>query len=378
MADPGKTESATAKKKEEARKKGQVVRSVEINVVLNVLASFIVLKTAGSYMMNNLKEISIYFWSNIATFAIDANTMPAFISFLVIRTLLIMLPLLAAVFVVAILSNVLQFGFLITFEAMKPSFDRINPASGFKRVFFSKRIIFELIKAIFKIVVISYILYSTSKKILNEIFLTPLMDINTYFLFTADSIYKLGMKVVLAFIVFSIIDYLFQKFEFEDSLKMSKQEVKDELKQMEGDPLIKSRIRQIQREMARKRMISEIPYADVVITNPTHVAVALRYKEGEDEAPKIVAKGMNLMAEKVKQIAREHSVIIVENPPLARTLVKLEVGWSVPPDLFQAVAEILAFVYQAKGKIRLEENDKKVDNNILNDTYIPRPDIGGI
>src|ERR1035437_175610 len=377
MADPGKTENATAKKKEEARKKGQVARSVEINVVLNVLASFLVLKTAGDYIMHNLKELSIYFWGNILTFSIDPNTMTSFITFVVIRIILIMLPLLAVVFVIAILSNVLQFGFLITFESMKPSFDRVNPASGFKRIFLSKRIIFELVNATFKIAVISYILYSTSKKILNEIFLTPLMDINTYFLFAADSIYKLAMKVVVAFIVFSIIDYLFQKYEFEDSLKMSKQEVKDELKQMEGDPLIKSRIRQIQRELARKRMISEIPQADVVITNPTHVAVALRYKEGEDDAPRIVAKGINLMAETVKQIARDNRVSIVENPPLARTLVKLEVGWSVPPDLFQAVAEVLAFVYQAKGKIRLEENDKKVHNSILNDTYIPRPDIGG-
>jgi flagellar biosynthesis protein FlhB len=377
MAEPGKTENATAKKKEEARKKGQVARSIEINVVLNVLASFLVLKTAGEYIMHNLKELSIYFWGNVLTFSIDPNTMASFISFVIIRILLILLPLLAVVFVVGILSNVLQFGFLVTFEAMQPKFEKINPASGFKRIFFSKRLIFELIKAIFKIVVISYILYSTAKKILNEIFLTPLMDINTYFMFAADSVYRLGMKVVIAFIVFSIIDYLYQRYEFEDSLKMSKQEVKDELKQMEGDPLIKSRIRQLQRELARKRMISEIPHADVVITNPTHVAVALRYREGEDEAPKIVAKGINLMAEKVKEIARANSVIIVENPPLARTLVKLEVGWSVTPELFQAVAEILAFVYQAKGKIRLEENDKKVDNSILNDIYIPRPDIGG-
>jgi flagellar biosynthetic protein FlhB len=185
------------------------------------------------------------------------------------------------------------------------------------------------------------------------------------------------MKIVVAFIVFSILDYLYQRYEFDDSLKMSKQEVKDEMKQMEGDPLVKSRIRQIQREFSRKRMISEIPRADVVITNPTHVAVALRYDEGKDEAPKVVAKGINLMAEKIKDIAREHNVVIVENPPLARTLIKLDVGWSITQDLFQAVAEILAFVYQAKGKIRLDEKGKKVDNTILNDKYIPYPEIGG-
>ena len=146
-------------------------------------------------------------------------------------------------------------------------------------------------KAVFKIVIIIYISYSTVKKILNEIFLTPLMDINTYFTFSADTIYRLGMKIVVAFIVFSILDYLYQRYEFEDSLKMSKQEVKDEMKQMEGDPLVKSRIRQIQREFARKRMISEIPKADVVITNPTHVAVALRYNEGRRRCAQSDSKG---------------------------------------------------------------------------------------
>ncbi|HDQ26028.1 MAG TPA: EscU/YscU/HrcU family type III secretion system export apparatus switch protein, partial [bacterium] len=221
--------------------------------------------------------------------------------------------------------------------------------------------------------VIGYIFYTTIKKLMNDIFMTPLMDIDTYLAFAVDSVFGLGIKVVFAFIVFSILDYLYQKYDYEDNLKMSKQEVKDELKQMEGDPLVKARIKSIQRELARNRMISEIPEADVVITNPTHIAVALRYKEGADEAPVIVAKGINLMAEKVKEIARQNSVIIVENPPLARALVKLEVGWQIPSDLFQAIAEILAFVYQAKGKIKLEENAKKSDNILDNDIYLPNP-----
>jgi flagellar biosynthetic protein FlhB len=379
MADPGKTESATPKKREDAKKKGQVVRSIEINAVLNVLISLVILKISGDYIMHNLKELANYFWGNITLFnnKLDENFIMPFIVKLLGRFIMIMLPLLASVFVMGILSNVAQFGFLVSFDSLKPSFDKINPGKGFKRIFFSKRLIFELAKAIFKIVIIIYIAYSTVRKILNEIFLTPLMDINTYFTFSADTIYRLGMKIVVAFIVFSILDYLYQRYEFEDSLKMSKQEVKDEMKQMEGDPLVKSRIRQIQREFARKRMISEIPKADVVITNPTHVAVALRYNESEDEAPKVIAKGINLMAEKIKDIARANSVVIVENPPLARTLIKLEVGWSITQDLFQAVAEVLAFVYQAKGKIRLEEKGKKVDNTILNDKYIPYPEIGG-
>jgi flagellar biosynthetic protein FlhB len=270
--------------------------------------------------------------------------------------------MLLVVFVTGIASNVLQFGFLVSFESLKPSFEKINPAAGFKRIF-SKRLLFELAKDLFKIAVIGYVFYTTVKKIFGDIFMTPLMDMDTYFNFATAAVYKLGMKIVIAFIIFAIIDYLWQRYDYEDNLMMSKQEVKDELKQLEGDPLIKSRIRNIQREMARKRMISEIPQADVVITNPTHVAVAIRYKEGSDNAPLLVAKGINLMAEKVKDIARKNSIIIMENPPLARALVKLEIGWEIPPELFQAVAEILAFVYQAKGKIKLEETPENVDNS---------------
>jgi flagellar biosynthetic protein FlhB len=377
MADPGKTENATPKRREDARKKGQVARSMEVNSVLNVLITLVVLKFSGDYIMHNIKEIANHYWGNILTFTFDMNTVGPFLTEIVTRLLLILLPVLGAVFLVAILSNIAQVGFLITFDPLKPSFDRINPAKGFQRIFLSKRLIFEVIKALFKISVIGYIFYTTVKKMLDDIFLTPLMDISTYFLFSASAVYKLGMKIIVAFFIFAAIDYLFNKYEFDDNLKMSKQEIKDEMKQMEGDPLIKSRIRQIQRELARKRMISEIPQADVVITNPTHVAVALRYKEGEDEAPMIIGKGMNLMAERIKEIARANSVIIVQNPPLARALVKYEIGWSIPPDLFQAVAEILAYVYQAKGKIILEETGKKVDNTILAEKYIPNPNIGG-
>lgn len=350
---------------------------MEINAVLNVLVSFLILKITGEYIFHQMKEVSAKIWSSVLSTPIDMNMIMPFTTEIILKLIMILLPLLAAVFLMGVISNVAQVGFMVSFEPLKPSIDRINPAKGFQRLFLSKRIIFEIVKAVVKIVVIVYIFYSAVKKILDDIFLTPLMDVNTYFLFSAAAVYKLGMKLIVAFVIFSILDYLFQKYEFEDNLKMSKQEVKDEMKQMEGDPIIKARIRQVQRELARKRMISEIPQADVVITNPTHIAVALRYKEGVDGAPTVVAKGINLMAEKVKEIARANQVIIVPNPPLARALVKLEVGWEIPNELFQAVAEILAFVYQAKGKIRLEENTKKVDNSILADKYIPNPEIGG-
>lgn len=372
MAEPGKTEKATPKKREDARKKGQVVRSIEVNSLLNVLMALVVLKFFGPYIMTVLKGSAAYFWGNAFSIELTPESTMKEMILIMQKIVMALLPILITVFVVALASNVTQFGFLITFEPLKPNIDKISPIKGLKRMF-SKRTLFEFIKAIFKIGVISYILYSSVRKVFNEIFMTPLMDIETYFVFVASIAFKLSMKIIIAFVVFAIIDYLYQRYDYEDNLKMSKQEVKDELKQMEGDPFVKARIRNIQREMARKRMISEIPHADVVITNPTHVAVALRYEEGGTGAPVIVAKGMNLMAEKIKEIARKNSVVIVENPPLARSLVKLEVGWEISPEFFQAVAEILAFVYQAKGKIKLEENGKKVDNSLNNGNLLTNP-----
>jgi flagellar biosynthetic protein FlhB len=374
MAEPGKTEKPTPKKKEEARKKGQVAKSQEINSTLNVLAGFVILLVAGEYMMFGIKQFAAHYWGNAFTYKITEESVIIMMQSMTGKLLMLMAPMFAAVFITAVISNIIQVGFHITFEPLKPKISNINPVQGMKRMF-SLRSLVELIKSIIKIAIIGYIFWSTVRKVMNDIFMTPLMDMETYFSFAAGTALKLAAKIVGAFIVFSLVDFLYQKWQYNDNLKMSKQEVKDEYKQLEGDPLIKSRIRSIQREMARKRMISEIPQADVVITNPTHVAVALKYDESGEKAPFIVAKGMNFMAEKIKEIARKNRVVIVENPPLARTLVKLELGWEIPPEMFQAVAEILAFVYQTKGKIRLDENEKKVDNKPLRDDIIPY--IGG-
>ncbi|MFP4465920.1 MAG: flagellar biosynthesis protein FlhB [Candidatus Goldiibacteriota bacterium] len=370
MAEPGKTEKATPKKKDEARKKGQVAKSMEVNSMLNVLMGFVVLMIAGTYMLHGMKDLAGFFWGNVLTYDISMESMKNFIFEVIIKTLLIMLPVFIVLFITGIASNILQVGFKITWEPIKPKISNINPVKGLKRIF-SRRTLFELVKAIMKVTVIGYLFYTTVKKMFDEIFLTPLMEIEMYLMFAASTALALGLKVVAAFVVFALIDYLFQKWQFEDNLKMSKQEVKDEMKQLEGDPMVKSRIKNIQREMARQRMISEIPGADVVITNPTHIAVALKYEENGEKAPMIVAKGVNLMAEKIKTLARENQIVIMENPPLARELVKYEVGWEIPPELFQAVAEVLAYVYQAKGKIKLEEKAKKLDNTNLESTLTP-------
>jgi len=361
MAEPGRTESATPKKREEVRKKGQVARSLEINSVLNLLAVFVLLKIFGGYLFDGIKTLSVHFWKNIFLFDLNPDTINQIIFFILFRFLVIMLPVFLIVVLIGILSNIIQVGFFVTFEPLKPQIDNINPAKGFKRIF-SRRAFIDIGKTAFKILIIMYILYSVVKKIINDIFVTPLMDIDSLFIFSASAVFSLAMKIIIAFLVFAIIDYVYQKWEFEESIKMTKQEVKDELKQLEGDPLIKARIRNIQREMARRRMISEIPQADVVITNPQHIAVAIKYQENKDNAPRVVAKGINYMAQRIKQIARENGIIIVENPPVARALYKLEIGWEIPEELFQVVAEILAFVYQAKGKIKVEEKLKKVDN----------------
>ena len=212
MAEPGKTEKATPKKREEARKRGQIIRSVEINSMLNVLICLIVLKIFGGFIFDNIKMLSSYFWDNVTTIAITPDAMGSFVNFIISKLLLIILPIFVAVFIIGILSNVLQFGFLITFEPLKPSFDKINPFRGLKRLF-SKRMLFELGKSIIKIFVISYIFYSMIKKIFNEIFITPLMDIETYLSFSADIAFSLGIKITVAFIIFSILDYIYQNLK---------------------------------------------------------------------------------------------------------------------------------------------------------------------
>lgn len=334
---------------------------MELIALMNVLVVLVTLKVGGDYMLSNIKLTANHFWNNVGGIDLTPELFLQQSVFIMRQLTLILLPVFVVVVLAGLLSNIMQVGFQVSFEPLKPAFDKINPAKGFQRIF-SRRSMIDLVKAMIKIVIIGYIFYSTVRKIFNDIFNTPLMDIDTYLIFVGSTVFSLGMKMLAAFAVFSIADYIYQKWEFEDSIKMTKQEIKDEMKQMEGDPLIKARIRNIQREMARKRMIAEIPHADVVITNPTHAAVALRYKEGEDNAPVIVARGLNYMAQRIKQIARDNKVVVVENAPLARALVKYEVGWEVPPEFFQAIAEILAYVYQVKGKIRLEEKGKKLDN----------------
>ncbi|MEN6460466.1 MAG: flagellar biosynthesis protein FlhB [Syntrophomonas sp.] len=343
-----KTEQATPRRREEAKKQGQVFKSTDLNSAIILLAGCSALFISFPYMLSQLEGFtSLYLLNRTLE---DINNEYAYFLLLEVLWLLakMLLPVFLATFIAALLITYLQVGFVFSSEALLPKMDRINPIEGFKRIF-SIRALVELVKSLLKVSVAGYIVYSVIKK---YIYVFPkfvdmelLATINTL----ASIILEMALKVGIVFLIIGVIDYIYQWYEYEKSLKMSKYDVKQEFKQVEGDPQVKSRQRQIQREVAMKRMMAEVPKADVVITNPTHFAVALKYDVTSMTAPTIVAKGQDFIAKKIREVAEENRVVIVENPPLARTLYHtLEIGDVVPEELYQAVAEVLAFVYKQK------------------------------
>jgi flagellar biosynthetic protein FlhB len=269
--------------------------------------------------------------------------------FYLTQILVAVAPVLGAILLAGLLVNYLQVGVLFTAKPLSPKWSNINPASGFKKIV-STRTLVEALKTILKVGLIGWVAYATVKSAMPE--LIPAMDMSSVdsLLFMGDLTLRVMTRILGLLLVLAVLDYAYQRWFYLDSLKMTKQEVKDELRQSEGDPLIRTRIRQIQREMARRRMFDAVPRANVVITNPIHVAVALEYKD-HMRAPKVVAKGERVVAERIKDQARKHRIPVVENPPLARALFKAcPVGAEIPGDLFEAVAEVLAFVYRMNQK----------------------------
>jgi flagellar biosynthetic protein FlhB len=258
-------------------------------------------------------------------------------------------PLLATVFVTAILSNIMQVGFVLSGEPIKPKLSKLDPIKGLGRLF-SKQSFMELFKSLLKLAIIGAVAYLTVRGEMKNLLLLGEMELNSIIAYILLTIFKIFIRCTLAMIFLVIIDYAFQKWDFEKRMKMTRKEVKDELKRTEGDPLVKSRIRSIQMQMARKRMMQAVPQADVVITNPTDLAVALKYDSSVMEAPKLLAKGSGRIAKKIKELAEEHDIPIVENKELAQGLYSsVEIGQEIPPILYQAVAEVLAYIYKLKG-----------------------------
>ncbi len=343
-----KTEEPTAKKRADARKKGQVARSQELNAAFVLLIGFLTLRVLWEYIYDNIAQYTIYIYSHLAQSVSIEGLMELFIGIMIVLAKTVM-PIMLVILIIGLAVNLFQVGFMFSTEQLEFKLDKLNPINGFGRIF-SKRSLVELFKSIFKIIVIGYFLYLYLK---DQIPLVPqfiFFDLPQSLATAADIIFTMAFQVVGVIMVMAAADYAYQKWQMTQDLKMSKQEVKDEYKQTEGDPQIKGKIRQKQRQMAMQRMMSEVPKADVIVTNPTHLAIALRYSKGM-VAPLVVAKGQDIVAERIKQIAREHHIMIVENKPVARALYQaVEVGGVVPAELYQAVAEILAYVYRIKHR----------------------------
>jgi flagellar biosynthetic protein FlhB len=345
-----RTEKATGKKRADARKKGQVAVSKEVSSVMIMLTSLGIFYFAGSWMFWNMSELISRIYQNIGTLSIasvaDAS---AFSLEIFYRLLLVLLPFLLPIAIAGFLANVMQIGFQINTEAMALKLTKLNPISGMKR-FVSLKSLVELGKSIIKILFIGGIAYLILKSDLEEFPNLIQQEVGQIVVFIARVSLKLFFLVSLAMIVLAVLDYIYQRWQYEQDLKMTKQEVKDEFKQSQGDPKVKARIRGVQLEMARRRMMEAVPEADVVITNPTHLAIALKFNAHEMIAPRVVAKGAGFVAQRIREIAEENRIPLVEEKPLAQALYKMvEIGDYIPAELYRAVAEVLAYVYRLKG-----------------------------
>lgn len=267
----------------------------------------------------------------------------------IIELLLLIWPFLVFGFAITFIVTVYQVGWKVTAKPMEPKLSKFNPINGFKRIF-SKDSLFELLKSVIKVGVIAYVAYTNLVEEADNLFVLYEISLNQAIALVGNIIIEFGIEISIVFIVIGIIDYMYQKWKFGEDMKMTKQEVKDEYKNTEGDPQIKGRIRQKMREASQRRMMQDVPKADVVITNPTHFAVAIKYDAEVSKAPIVVAKGEDYLAQKIKEVARENNVEIVENKPLARMLYhNVDIGAEIPPELYQAVAEVLAMVYHMKN-----------------------------
>lgn len=350
FAEDGKTEKATPKRKQDARGKGQVLQSKEANTALVLLFVFLTLKLLGGYMFSTINSFWVRLMEEYPKQKDIFST--AVLSKLFYESIICISKILAPILAVSLITGLAicyaQVGVLFTTETLKIKLDRINPLSGLKRIF-SMRSIAELLKSILKIFFIGYIAYSYIKgEIVNVLNLMGMEPLDSAVYIFSVSI-NVALRICFALLFIALLDYVYQWWDYEKSLKMTKQEIKEEYKQMEGNPEIKGKIKQKQRQMSMRRMMTEVPKADVVITNPTHFAIAIKYDASIGAAPIVLAKGQDYVAQRIKEIARENKIEIVENKPLARQLfATVEIGEAIPQDLYQAVAEVLAFVYNLK------------------------------
>lgn len=345
------TEPATPRRLEKAREQGQVFKSMEAISVATLLAAYLALVLTGPATWQRLTRFSTNWWGSLSRQEVTAENLGNLALQTILITGVTIAPLMVLVLVAGLLANYFQVGFLFALRPLVPDLGRVSPLQGLKRLF-SKRSAVELIKALFKITVVGLVAYQSVMSAVEQLPLLLGATPEAVLSQVGQMVSSLFFRVVLAMVVLAVFDYAYQRWEYQQSVKMTKQEVKEELRETEGSPEVRQAIRRRQREMARRRMMAEVPRADVVVTNPTHYAVALRYDAAEMAAPQVVAKGQGFVAQRIREIAREADVPVVENPPLARGLFNsVEIGDPVPAELYQAVAEVLAFVYRLKGKV---------------------------
>lgn len=349
-----KTEPATAKKLQDARDEGKVAKSKELDAAFQLLALFLSIKVFLGYFGDGLTASFYEVYKKIPD--IVNNSIGGFsnrqaqdlVSYGLLHIFKTVMPIFIIGVVVTLFVSIIQVKWKVTFKPMKPNFSKMNPLQGFKKIL-SKESLFELVKSVAKIALICIIAYVNIKKYAGELFILYEINLKQAISLVGEVIIDTGLKISIFYIVIGFADYIYSKHKFNEDMKMTKQEVKDEMKNTEGNPEIKGRQRQVMRQASQRRMMQNVPEADVVITNPTHLAVALKYDTQIASAPVVVAKGEDYVAQKIKEVAKENNVEIVENKPLARMLyANVEIDEMVPPELYQAVAEVLAMVYQKR------------------------------
>ena len=352
-----KTEEPTSKKLEDARKEGQVAKSKEIGNAFGLLSLFLVMKLYLGTLGKRFLELFSASYGQIPDVAkmyngnLPVASLQVLIRGMMLQILFILAPVLLVGVAVAVICDIVQVKWKPTTKPLKPKFNKLNPVKGFSRIF-SPNSLVELLKSLLKLALIGYMVYSYLKDRVGDIFLLYDITLNQAIGLIGEIVVDLGIRVAAVYMIIAFLDFGYQKWKFHEDMKMTKQEVKDEYKNQEGDPQVKSKQKQRMREASMRRMMQQLPEADVVITNPTHYAVAIKYDPDRFDAPYVVAKGENYLAQRIKDVAKENNIEIVENKPLARMLyANVDVGGLVPPELYQAVAEVLAFVYHLKGKV---------------------------
>jgi len=352
-----KTEPATPKRRNELKHEGKVAKSVELTTAAVLLIGTVIMYMLGRQFVTQIADIMKDFLSLTHGKELNQENIGPLVFSLALRFVVIIGPILLMVMVAGVTTNLLQSGFLFTLKPLMPKGGAFNPVNGIKKIGFSQQAMMMLAKSILKMGLVGLFGYFTVRNLLtNSVELTDSSP-SEIFSFMGASAFSVAMKISSVFVVIAGVDYYFQRRKFERDIRMTKQEVKEEQKQQEGDPRVKSRIRREMIKRHRRRMMQAVPKADVVVTNPTHYAIAIKYDSKEMAAPKVVAKGKDYIAQKIKEIAIENDVPIVEDKPLAQVLYKtVEIDEQIPPDLFKAVAQILAYIYQMKKVSRYGKN----------------------